>query len=29
MILTDSGIPRMPARVFAYALADDADTPSC
>ena len=25
MVLADSGIPRMPARVFAYALADDAD----
>ncbi|PSL05361.1 MarR family protein [Haloactinopolyspora alba] len=26
MLLTDSGIPRMPARVFAYVLADDAET---
>lgn len=26
LLLTDSGLPRMPARVFAYALADDAET---
>jgi hypothetical protein len=25
MVLTDSGLPRMPARVFAYALAEDAE----
>ncbi|MQA15229.1 MAG: MarR family transcriptional regulator [Pseudonocardiaceae bacterium] len=25
MILTQSGLPRMPARVFAYVLADDAE----
>lgn len=25
LLLTDIGMPRMPARVFAYALADDAD----
>ena len=25
LVLASSGIPRMPARVFAYALADDAD----
>lgn len=26
VVLTDAGLPRMPARVFAYALADDADS---
>jgi hypothetical protein len=25
MVLTDSGLPRMPARVFAYVLAEDAE----
>lgn len=25
LVLTDSGLPRMPARVFAYVLADDAE----
>jgi hypothetical protein len=25
LLLTESGVPRMPARVFAYMLADDAD----
>jgi predicted transcriptional regulator len=26
LVMTESGVPRMPARVFAYVLAEDADT---